>query len=489
MLSHDGSMSLPSNPTPPGPDLDEYESIDLRVLWERIAQGFYQILGLGLLGSVIAGLGYFVTEPRATVATSTRVIFSFPGFEKGQYPDKSKFQPDDLRSPTVIATALGRQGLDNSAVFQSVIRGALDIEGVISPEIVKERDRVRAAGLTPPLYIPDEYTITLSLPRSFPISDQKRESLLIEIVSEYRARFRRAYVEPPLAFGNVFAALSTVDLPDYELFLGKEMENITDYLHEQASKAPSFRSRTTNLSFNDLINQTQLFTRIYINETLGQIYINGLARHRQTAVLKMDYYIQTLEDQENKAVEEEKIVEDLLSKAQEHSQSYVLGIKTAAGESASQRPMVDQGLLDSLLANDAYSFLVHQALEAGLKVRDLQAEITQVAGRRKSMQSFANQTDTSGASALYSQVEHSLGDLKVRYDELISDIRKTTADFELQEFADAIRFTSSVTTPGAAKGVIVSLLTGLVLGVAGGTGLSLLGIYMGKPKNPRGLSA
>src|SRR5688572_7027617 len=129
---------------------DREDRIDLRDLFLRVSGGFYQIIGLGLLGLVIGGLFSLALHRRQPVATSTRVVFSFPGFERGEYPDKSKFQADDLRAPAVISEALKRQGLDTSSDFQSKIRGAIGIEGIVPPNIVKERDRQRAAGQTPP---------------------------------------------------------------------------------------------------------------------------------------------------------------------------------------------------------------------------------------------------------------------------------------------------------------------------------------------------
>ena len=92
-------------------DYDPYEGIDLRDVFARLARGFAQTLGLAALGLVIAAVIYLVASPSVTTTTTSRVIFAFDGFAKGEYPDHTKFQPDDLRAPDVVIEALNRQKL------------------------------------------------------------------------------------------------------------------------------------------------------------------------------------------------------------------------------------------------------------------------------------------------------------------------------------------------------------------------------------------
>jgi hypothetical protein len=53
----------------------------------RIMRGLPVTLGLALLGLAIAAIVYFAAGSFASVATTTRVVFSFHGFERGEYPD------------------------------------------------------------------------------------------------------------------------------------------------------------------------------------------------------------------------------------------------------------------------------------------------------------------------------------------------------------------------------------------------------------------
>lgn len=444
----------------------------------RLCRGLPQILGLGLLGAAAAAAAAILLGPVLPVSTSARVMFSFSGYERGLYPDKSKFQPDDIRAPDVVADALGRQQLSGSEDYQGRIRGALTIEGIIPPNVIKERDRLRSLGQNLPAYLPDEFLVTLTLPKSFPLSNRQREQLVNGVVSAYRDKFQRTYANVPLGIGNAFETLKGADFFEYELVLNEEVQNLVTYINQQIEIAKSFRSPTTNLSFGDLLRETELFAQIRLNETLGLIRENGLSKDRKTAMVKMNYYLRTLEDQESKAVEEEKVIQDLLGRIDQHSQNYVLGVKSQAVQPRPETPILDQGLIDSLLANDAYNFLIRQALTAGLTVKRIQSETAILLERKKSMEAFIQSGDSSDHAVVIDEVQKSLVNLQSAYVALVEDVRKTDADFEKQRFADAVSLSMQPKTDSTFRRPLILALVGCLLGFLVGSGLSLLQVYL-----------
>jgi len=456
--------------------------IDLRDLFKRLVRGLPQIAGLALLGLVVAATAYLVYSPNKTVTTSTRVSFAFPGFDKGEYPDRSKFQPDDLRAPEVIVEALKRRGLNASSESQSEIRAALSIEGIVPPNIIKDRDRLRASGQTPGLYVPDEYTLSLVLPAKFLLSSIQREQLLGEILNVFRDNFRRTYADIPLSFGNAINVLRNADYADYESIFDKEIRGIISYLTQAATEAKLYRSPTTNQSFSDLLRQAQLFSQIRLNETTGLIHQNGLSRNRRIALIKMNDELRLISDEERRALDEEAVVKNLLSQSQNRDQSYVLGIKSQLNQPRSNAPVIDQGMIEALLANDANSFLIRRALEAGLKVKQVQADKALILERIENMKSFTKENQ-SDQTALFAEVEKTITVLENDYKNLIDSIRKTHADFSRQEYSNAIRLSDSIRTKGfGLRPLLTPSAVGLFLGSAAGAGLSLLGIYIGRKR-------
>jgi hypothetical protein len=448
--------------------------VDLRDIFRRLGRGLGQILGVALLGTVIAIVGCLISRPGQSVSTSTRVVFSFAGFEKGEYPDHSPFQPDDLRAPGIIAEALKRQGLDTSGEFQGQVRGALSIEGAISPGITKERDRMRAAGQPLPVYVPDEYIVSLSLPARFPIGKEQRARLLNEIVNVYSENFQRTYTSTLAAFGHAFDDLHNADFPEYEQIFGREIDNLTDYLAQQLEQGRSFRSPTTNLSFKDLLHQTQLFAQDRLSEPLELIYQHGLSRNRTMAMKKMEYSLRILGDQQRHAAEDQKIFTDLLAQLQTRNDASEA--RSPADLPHSEPPTLNQDP-DSLLANNTQAFLVIRALQSGLKASQLQADKVQLLEQLEAMKSAK---ENPGDMA---QAQKSLNELEPAYQELIDQIRKTQADFARQQFANAIRISDAVaTTNGAFRMLALTGAVGCFLGLAAGMGLSLLGVYIGSCK-------
>lgn len=471
------SQSLPAHQS-----FTDDDAIDFAELFARLRRGFPVTLGLVCIGLAVAAIAVVLGGPFQLATTSTRIVFAFPGFERGEYPDKSKFSPDDVRSPEIVAEALKRKGIEATDEVQAKVRAALSIEGIIPENIIKERDKQRAVGQTPRLYIPDEYSLTLTLPRKFPLTTRQRESLLSEIVSIYREKFTRTYVALPLDMGKAFESLAGADYYDYDLVLNRENQNITSFLTEMSTNARAFRSPRTNLTFADLFKQSQLFSQIRLNEVLGLIRRDGLSRDRNLALVKMDYYMRTLSDQELRAVEEEKVVHDLLRQAQDREQRYALGVKSQTTQQREDGVVIDQGLVDSLLANDAYNFLVRQALEASLKTRRIQADKAILQERRDTMETFIK-SNTAEKTEVLAQFQKSLDELRKVYGDLMSNIRLTYEDYQHQQYADAIRISMQASTGSFYRDLAVAAVVGLTIGGSLGVGLSLLGISPGRPKS------
>ena len=469
---------------PTSPHYSE-DSVDFDDLLHRLRRGLPLTLGLALLGLTVAVVLYLAARPFTSATMSTRVVFAFKSYEQGEYPDHSKFNADDLRAPDLVATAIKRLQLEATDEFQGKIRAALTIEGIIPPNVIKERDRLRLAGQAQAAYIPDEYLVVLSLPERFPLDKKQREALLREIVTAYRDKFQRTYADLPLTFGNVMESLRDNDLFEYDAVFTAEMQNITTYLEQQAEQAKTFRSATTNLSFGDLIKLAQLFRGVNLNQTLGLIRVNNASKDRKMALVRLDYMLKTLEDQERVAIEEDKAGKEYLEGAQTHSQNYVLGVKSHVQQQHPDSPVLDQGLVDSLLANDAYNFLVRKALDATLKLKRIQAEQARLKERRKEMDAALTDALMSDP-AITAQIEKSLKSLITNYDQLIGNIRKTYADYVSQQFNNAIRLSAEVQTEGYLRPTAIAAGVGLLLGLACGMGLSLLGVNVGgnKPSAP-----
>lgn len=448
------------------------DSIDIADLIRRIKRGIGRTIGLTLLCFALGIGAALMILAGQTPVTSLRVSFSFPGAEKGTYPNGTKFQPDDVRAPDVINDALRRLGIeDHSGELATTLRGTITVSGLVSSTIVKERDRLRAAGQTLPPYVPDEYEIALSLPRTHPIDLRQRGLLLTEMVNAYRDKFGRTFVKLPPQFASAFEQLRTADLTDYELILNRQMRQLHSFLEQQVDQAKQFRSMSNQLSFQDLLRQAEVFTAVRMNEVLGLIYLGGLSSDRTRAIANMEYQLRLLEEQEMRLQQEESVVAALLSTTQARAQNYVLASKSEVPNAP--QSIMDQGLIDALLANDAYNFLVRRALDAGLAVKSVQAERALLAERKKRLEGFLT-GDTELQSATIEKTQRALSELEVGYRELLDSIRVVMDDYARQEYADAIRLTLQAGSKSWLRTAMLGAILGCAIGFPLGLGISLL---------------
>jgi hypothetical protein len=458
------------------------EFIDLKTILIKLFYGLPQSIGFACLGLVISAIIFLAYTNFSHVNTTTRVTFSFKGSSDGMYPDKSKFSYQDLIASDIIYNALKHEEFDTSEDFLNKIKSAIYVEGIIPADKVKARDRLIASGQSVPIIVPDEYSLNLNLPRSFPLSLEQRKHLLNSIVNSFRTKFEKTYAATPVSLSNLATALQSADYDDFERILADNSDRINTFLNDLSKTTGTFRSRRTKFSFGDLINENQDFNQIYKNKTLGLIHEGNLARDRKSALIKMDYQLYELSNLEKHQTEEERTAREFLNDAANHNSNYVLGVKSQiTDQHSSNTPVLDKGLVDSLLANDTYSFIMKKALEASLKVKDTQVQQVIIFEKRKRMES-ALKSNSEIDKELINKASQSMKDLISAYENLVRNIQDTYSDYAAQEFSDSIRLSAPIETESIWKALLIPALGGFGLGGALGMGLSLIDINLVKAK-------
>jgi len=286
----------------------------------------------------------------------------------------------------------------------------------------------------------------------------------------------------PTSFGSVFTTLSDSDFPDYEMEIAKDLNALTTFLEQRQAMANSYRSQSTNLSFNDLLENVNNLRQIEFNEVLGLIWQNGLSKDRRSSLIKIDYRLRSLRFQEQQVLANQGVINDLLMQVQSRSPSYILGVKGQLPQPQASTPIIDQGLLDSLLANDSYNMLVRKALDNGVELKQIQNQEAQLLDKRTALNAFLEK-DPGDQSAIIKQVRSSLTNLESHYNNLVSSIRRTNDDFIRQQYANAVQISDAVTTRRSILHLIESALIGLILGITAGAGFCLLGIDLRHSKS------
>jgi hypothetical protein len=448
----------------------------------KLFKSLPRAIGFACLGIFISTSIFLIYNNFTYISTDARVVFSFKGSSNSVYPDQSKFSAQDLIDLDIINNALQIEEFKTSEDFQNIIKKSIYVEGIIPIEKVKARDRLLATGQNVPPLIADEYRLSLNLKRNFPLSFDQRKRLLNSIINSFRVKFEKTYAKPPISLGNLSASLLTADYDDFERILADNSSRIESYLADLVKDAGTFRSGKTKLSFGDLINENKNFNQIYRNKTLGLIHEGNLARDRMSALIKMDYQLYELSNLEKHQIEEEKTTREFLNEAASYNSKYILGIKSdLTNQPTVTTPVLDKGLIDSLLANDTYSLLIKKALDASLKVKNTQVEETIINENRKRMYA-ALKSNTDIDKELVNKAALSMKELINAYEKLVLDIRDTYSDYASREFSDAIRLSAPVETESIWRSLLIAALVGLGMGGALGMGLSLLDINLSKIK-------
>lgn len=472
---------MQSNPRPTAnpaePNETDYleEGIHWREVFGRVWRGSPQIVGLALVGFVLAAVFAFFNFNNQPIETSLRVGLAYPGFERNEYPDGSKFVADDLRAADIIQGAMVRLKLGDNPQLQSQLTNSLSISPLIPAAVQRMRDKQIASGQPTVPYQANEFTVSLVLPYDHPFSTRNRELFLTASVDAFREKFGRTYIALPTEFGNAFSAISNEDYFQYEIILNSEMDSIVIFLQNMLEKAKAFRSPTTKLSFSDLLKQAQIFRQVRVNQVLGYIYTSGVTANHETTLIKLNYYIGLLEKDDRVLKQQEEYIQSLLNQASsDKSHRYVMAAKEQGQGQVT--PVVDPGLINSLIENDAYNFLVRKALDIGLRSRSAHAELAQILERRKRITELSASENRSDKADTVRVITAEIKSLRVDYDAFIDRLRQTNSDYANQEFADAVRVTQSPATQEMKRGIIKLAIIGGVAGLMLGIGLSLIGL-------------
>lgn len=463
---------------------EESEYVDLYEVLRRLGRALPQILGFGLLGGVVALFLVLAVTRTRPEQVSMRVAFSFAGFERGQYPDGSGFQPDDLRSADLVMDALRSTGVDSPEKYYSRVRSAITIEGLLPALSKSEADTVTRVLLQNPaqkrsIFVPDEYEVQLAVPEGVPLDAKQARRLLVELISLYTERFHRTYVKQPERYAAALGAsgLQSAEYFEFAELLRTRVGSLRSYLGTLATSDASFRDPVTGYSFNDLIAELDVFAQLQVEDLVTAVGRLGLARDRDRAVSKIEYRRRELTLQERALTDRLQATERLLAALDSREQSYVLGARSQ--QDPTKPNVIDQNVLDALISNDARNKLVEKASDLGASIADARVQQTRLADQLARIQA-GPAAGSAEWEAGVKEIASMLEALEADYQRIVSGIRSTVDARGRQRFADAVRMTRSPKRSKQDLILVAGPVMGGLLGAMLGAGLGLIGIVIGR---------
>lgn len=229
---------------------------------------------------------FYKSEPVA----QTTVEFIYKGIEKGESPDGSPFNSNEMITPQVLASAVATAGLNDKIPDISKLREITRVESVETDEYVRlvqaaEDGNAEAANtLRNYTMYPTRFNIVLSNPESVGLSDEQAKLLLDNIVKSYYANFKDSYAISTMFPANMYntSADELTEFTDiYDLYT-KSLDAINSYLTDMSTQNPTFTSTKNSTTFAQLLSDVNLLSNSYTSFN-AFILSNNIWRNAATA--------------------------------------------------------------------------------------------------------------------------------------------------------------------------------------------------------------
>ena len=431
-------------------------------IFEKLMKARKRIAYYALMGFLVALIYSMFTIP-SMVQTNGSLTFTYPSFEKGLYPDGSKFRMENITDPNIIEKALQDTGLVGKGYTVKRIQQALVVYPDIPGSIVAAQDESWEKGQKPESFLPNKYKISLNLPLPG-LSSRQKEKLLQSIMDNYLDKFQKMYVEYVPGSAEELLQPANYDYFEMEMILNHELQSLINFTNKRQQSSNGFRSPQTQLTFADLSKRAAMINEVDVNAATSLVYLYGLSKDPAKLLDKMNYMILKLEEEEQKKAEEEKVVISRLDKAKERNQDYLMEQSgTPNGQTDQQADLNNQqDLVRSLVENDIYNFLLSKTMAAGLIAREVTVEKQQMIQRKERFIFLsAKRAELSETSLLEVQKSADIAFQTVieKYRLLYQDVVKTNSDFAKIELAHAVQIREpAVTQKWQLKMFIIAML-------------------------------
>jgi len=345
---------------------DEIELMDyFRVLWN-----WKILIVLMAVCCSLAAAGYTIVKYRPEYVTECTVKLNFQGIDKGQNPDGSRFDKNQIIAPHILRKVVDSLTLNNKEYPLKNIRELIIVNAVQAPNLQDMRKAAESRGeiFT---YFPNRFKLSLTTKNKHILSEEEKSQILPAIIDEFRKGFNRKYGEE---------ALVVVDFPDE--FLSKydyieiinifklRVSNLVKLLDFKIKKAGFFKSKKNSLSFSDIRYDSQIIMDVEITGAEAIIKNLILTRDKNLLIGKYKNQLRELELKISKKESEGLVARKLLKEMRQQERYSVSSSKEKSGTSV----VLDSSFIQNLRQNDYYSLLLKTAMGAGIEAGNLQAE-------------------------------------------------------------------------------------------------------------------
>jgi hypothetical protein len=319
------------------------------------------------LGLIVFAVWLWLTPRRV----EGRLVLSFRGIEKGEYPNGRKFSSGDLREPDVLVGALADAGITAARADLHRVSAGLEVLPIIPPAVLSRWKKADRDGVKREDYSPSDFSLTLSVPS---LSASEHVRLFDAIVKRYQSRVKFDE-SAALNFISNWSHASYRDLVEqYDYWdipgiLDQNVELLNRYMKELIENSMNYKDPASQFSFRDVQKELNIWSATRLEALKGVTYRGRLVKNRDTALLTAQYRLEDLDIQVRRRAGEVQEAMRLLEASQKSQP--LAGTQSATRDGL---PIVDASVLDRLVKSDYLGPLVKRISELQEETKRLEAE-------------------------------------------------------------------------------------------------------------------
>lgn len=354
---------LPASADPEAPTLADAIRFVHRKRIALLAK-FVLFAAMGLIVFAI----WLWTTPRRVEG---RLVMSFRGIEKWEYPSERRFSPADLRAPGVLSAALADAGIGSGRADLNRVSASLDVLPIIPSEVLSRWKKADRDGAKREDYSPSEFALTLAIPN---LSTGEEVRLFDAIVKRYQDRVKFEQIAA-LTFTSTWSEKSYQDLIsrydywDIPYVLDQNVELLNRYLRQLVEESQSYKEPISQFSFRDVQKEFTIWSATRLEALKGVTFQGRLVKNKETETLTSQYRLEDLEIQVRRGKDEAAEAMRLLEASQKPP-----GMSATQSATREGIPIVDSGVLDRLVRSDYLGPLVKRISQLQEQTARLEAE-------------------------------------------------------------------------------------------------------------------
>ncbi len=452
--------------------------ISLRDIIDVFVKGKWLIALFVIIGLILSSVGYFIVTPNKA-SVNMMISFNFDGIEKGLDPYGNNFDISKIKSPNVLNKVVENLELSKNNISADDLRVNLELTPIIPGDVtqkiksLEEAKKQNIQDIQDYTYYPNRYTITLSIPKSFTISENKSKEILDELFKQYQEYFFYSYSDRSV-LANALGPIDydKYDYPEMSEVINNQITIIQNYLKTKNKEigASDFRSKKTGFAFADIIDSIGVLEKVDLQRIDSIIGAYNLTKNKDTLIKLYEHRIQQSELDSQKKTDEAKIYSEMLGKYQKDKNVLLVpGIdQQSSVETTGESKYYDELMEKSALAGVSAQNSVHDAAYYKTQIEKLTKDAVDIAQKQSAEK----------------QVLALLPDIKNKLQNWINVTNDTVQEFyESQLYSKAItKLSPAEYTSVSVKTMLIYCGIGVSLGLLLGICIAFLNTYWKRSK-------